>query len=277
MKVTSLIVTLLAGSALFIPAAQAADMDIIPAPVEEAYVPVEVGNGWYLRGDISYDMSTNASGSYRTFDGTTYSTVAYDRFDFAATKDFAFGVGYQYNSFLRGDLTGGYWRRNVSGTDTDPGRCTVAAPVGSTCRSTDSSSVSGIELMANAYADLGTFVGVTPYVGAGAGVTFLNFDTLTNASHCIDAAGVVIGGCGTTATHPGEKSMRFTWALMAGASYDISKNLKFDLGYRYARVAGGSMFGFDSATAGIGATGVQGTHKAFSSHQIKAGLRYSLW
>ena len=278
MKLLPLIASALAISAATLPAAFAADMDIIPAPVEDAYVPVEVGNGWYIRGDISYDMATDTDGSYRTYDGTTYSTVNYDRFNFAAGKDFDIGMGYQFNSFLRGDLTAGYWRRNVSGNDTDPGTCRPTDPVGSTCRSEDSAKATAFELMANAYADLGTFVGFTPYIGAGVGMTHMRFGDLRNQSYCVDGAtGLDLGLCGSAATHPGENSWRFTWAVMAGASYDMTKNLKLDLGYRYARVSGGNMFGFDAASRTAGATGIQGEHGSFSSHQIKAGVRYLLW
>ena len=65
--------TLLAAMRRSLPCrpALAADYDppmIIDQPVEE--VPVEVGTGWYLRGDIGYNFSLEADGdfSYRTFD-----------------------------------------------------------------------------------------------------------------------------------------------------------------------------------------------------------------
>jgi opacity protein-like surface antigen len=72
-------------------------------------------------------------------------------------------------------------------------------------------------------------------------------------------------------------STRVTFALMAGTSYDLTKNLKLDVGYRYSRIKGGDMFGFDSGTAALGATGVQGSHGDLSTHQVKAGLRYEIW
>ena len=42
----------------------AADYDppIVIDAVDD-YVPVEVGNGWYLRGDLGYSISTSASGA----------------------------------------------------------------------------------------------------------------------------------------------------------------------------------------------------------------------
>ena len=109
-------------------------------------------------------------------------------------------------------------------------------------------------------------------------MTQLSYGALTNTSFCTDAAGLDIPGCGASATHATiGGNWRFTWALMAGAAMDISKNVKFDLGYRYAHYSGGDMFGWDSFTAGLGATGVQGSDNGFGQHQIKAGIRYALW
>ena len=288
MRIAKLLVSVLALSAAHTAMASAADMDIIPAPVEDAYVPVEVGSGWYIRGDISYDLKSSTGGSYRTYGDVDpdplvtaygYGTSAYDNFDFEADRDLSIGVGYQFNSYLRGDVTGGYWKRGVRGIDSDPVPCGDPAtfPTAVSCRSTDSTSVTAWEVMANGYADLGTYVGLTPYVGAGLGMTNLKFDGLSNTSDCLDASGNVVPGCGYTASHGGADSWRLTWALMAGVSYDMTKNLKLDLGYRYSRIEGGDMFNFDAPTAALGATGVQGSHGALSTHQLKAGVRYSIW
>jgi opacity protein-like surface antigen len=285
MRRTFKIFTSLAFAALMSGSALAADLDqIINAPQDDPYVPVEIGTGWYIRGDISYDIQTSTSGSYRTYGVVdpaiptyAYGSAEYDNFDYEAGNDWSIGMGYQFNSYLRGDLTAGYWKRSVNGTDNDITPCNGGFPTAVGCRSADGTTATGWELMANGYADLGTYVGITPYLGAGLGLTRVSYADLTNTAECYDATGAAIAGCGYTAIHPGEDSYRFTWALMAGASYDLSKNLKFDLGYRFAHVAGGNMFGFDPATASIGATGVQGTENGFSTHQIKAGVRYAIW
>ncbi len=263
---------LMSGSAL------AADLDnIINAPQEDPYVPVEIGTGWYIRGDISYDLATSTAGSYRTYDGTAYSNNTYDNFDYGVGSDWGLGVGYQFNSYLRGDVTIGNWHRGISGTDTDPNPCTAAAAAGTRCRSEDTTKASAWETMVNGYADLGTFVGITPYIGAGVGVSHLTYSDLTNVAYCVDGTTGADTGVCAVGSHPGESSWRFAWALMAGTSYDVTKNLKFDLGYRYSHTAGGNMFGFDAATAAAGASGVQGKDNGFSTHQIRAGLRYAIW
>jgi opacity protein-like surface antigen len=64
------------------------------------------------------------------------------------------------------------------------------------------------------------------------------------------------------------KSWRFTYALMAGASIDVTCNLKADIGYRYRNISGGRMFGY-----ALG--GGPGYDKGFSSHEARGGLRYS--
>ena len=72
-------------------------------------------------------------------------------------------------------------------------------------------------------------------------------------------------------------SWRFTYALMAGLAYDVSKSMKVDLGYRYRHIDGGSMFQFDPATMAAGASGTQGSDPGFDTHEVRLGLRYSLW
>lgn len=286
MRRASRLLSILTFAALMSGSALAADLDnIINAPQEDPYVPVEIGTGWYIRGDISYDFASTATGSYRTYGVASagppvtyaYGAADYDNFDYQAGGDWSVGGGYQFNSFLRADATIGYWKRGVYGTDSDPAPCAIGFPTAVGCRSVDTTTVTAWESMANVYADLGTFVGVTPYLGGGLGVVNVKYGDLSNVAECFDAAGAAIATCGYSATHPGLSSWRFAWAVMAGASYDLTKNLKFDLGYRYSHVDGGAMFGFDAATTALGATGTQGSDDGFSTHQVKAGLRYAIW
>ncbi len=185
-------------------AANAADA---PPPVLQAPpVPwVELGSNWYLRGDFNYRM-----------------------FDVAGTDGpedaggLGLGVGYNFSSWLRGDLTLDY-------------------QFGSRFSVLDNPSVAGAKLwtsalMANAYADLGTWFGVTPYVGAGVGPSY-NY----------------LGG---------EGRWNFSWALMAGAAYQLSPNLSADFGYRYADL--GSAVALDGSLVDV------------TAHEFRVGLRYKL-
>jgi hypothetical protein len=115
MRRASRLFSLLTFAALISGPALAADLgNIINAPMEDPYVPVEIGTGWYIRGDISYDFASNASGSYRTYGAITaaplpvtyaYGSAGYDNFNYGAGGDWSIGAGYQFNSFLRSDLT----------------------------------------------------------------------------------------------------------------------------------------------------------------------------
>ena len=127
------------------------------------------------------------------------------------------------------------------------------------CRSVDTSSYSALLMLANAYADLGTWHGFTPYVGAGIGGAYVKWDNLRNT----------VGGI--TTVHEGAKNWRFAYAAMAGTSYCLTDRLKLDVGYRYARVNGGRMF--ELAPAGPGGAG-PGFDRGFDIHEGRAGLRY---
>lgn len=277
---------LLAAALTLLPVAQAGAADYDPPiVVEEAaeYVPVEVGSGWYLRGDVSYVFATRASGdfTYRTYDPVTASysdqvfTTGRLRNDFSA----GVGFGYRFTDWLRADATVDMFHPRFEGTTTSAAPCLdpaiVPALAGTGCRSEDSARARALSFMANGYVDLGTFVGITPYIGAGVGFTQLQWGQLTNNTYCVGAA--CPAGLIATSTHAEAKHWAFTYAAMAGFAYDISKNVKLDLGYRFRRIAGGPMFNWDAFSTAAGATGVQGRHPAFSTHEFKVGIRYELW
>ncbi len=282
MKFALHIALAMAATALMPPApALSADYDP-PIYVDQApeYVPVEIGSGWYLRGDVGYVLEDRiGSVDYRTFDptppgsysGSTFATRALD-------TDFTFGggFGYHFNDWLRADATVEGFRGDFNGTTASALPCGGGLPATTSCRSDDRSKFSAVGIMANAYADLGTYAGFTPYVGGGVGYSLLRWKDLSNTLYCVGAA------CPSTAAlatfkHGGEDSWRFTYALMAGVAYDISKNLKLDLGYKYRHIQGGDMFGWDSFSSAAGATGIQGRDNGFDTHEIKVGLRYDLW
>ena len=284
MRTSSLIVSLLTAAALA-PGGMAIAADYEPPVVEigdpvEEYVPVEIGSGWYLRGDVGYAFAPSPSGqfTYRTFDPltATYGQSNFATGDISTNVTFGAGVGYRFTDWLRADVTIDGFRARFDGTTTSGTPC-IGTPAfaGTSCRSEDSARFSVMSLMANGYADLGTVVGFTPYIGAGIGYSLISFADLTNNVYCVGAT-CPVGYVGTSA-HGGVKDFRFTYAAMAGVSYDISNNLKVDLGYKYRRISGGDMFNWDAFSANAGATGVQGKDPGFSSHEVKLGLRYELW
>ncbi len=254
----------------------------IYAPELPKLVPVEISNGWYLRGDVSYNFSTDGGAtSFRTFDtGTlTYGTQNYSSSSMSTDWGVGAAVGYQFTDWLRAEAALDYYSGNFNTTANSSSPCTSGGggPVNTGCRTTGSAEFDAYGLMANGYVDLGTYVGFTPYVGAGAGMTLVDYGNYTSQDFCVDGAAVCGGATFSALSHAGQSDWRFTYALMAGLAYSFSKNLKADVGYRYINVDGGDAYDFDSASIAAGATGVQGTDDGFSVHQIRASLRYALW
>ncbi|MDH6230503.1 opacity protein-like surface antigen [Mesorhizobium soli] len=223
----------------------AADL-VVPAPVIEpapVYQAQEFG-GWYIRGDLDYHKPEFRGADYITY-GTPPGTKSFDSGDLRGAFSLGAGVGYQVTSYLRTDLTVDYWfKSKFNGHTSCP-----------TCSSTDTSKMSALLLLANAYYDLGTWNGFTPYVGAGIGGANVKWDDLRNT----------ISGWDTI--HKGSSNWRFAYALMAGASYCLTNNLAFDAGYRFSHINGGRMFEFNGAGPGF--------DKGFNTHEVRGGLRYS--
>lgn len=246
-----------AAIGLSLSAAFAADLDYAPPPTEE---PQPIGQGWYIRGDVGYTFDSRGDGEYWVYDGALAgpNKIHYDRFDLAWNHDVSVGVGYQFNYNLRGDISVGHWGRDVDG------RAYYSSENNWTYD--DSSSMDAWELLVNAYVDLGKYGRFTPYLGAGAGVAFVDYGRLTNEATCS------CGG-GYTGYHDGLSSTRAAWALMAGSSVDITESVKFDFGYRFARIEGGRAFGFDADDIAGGLSGTQTWDNGFNMHQLRVGLR----
>jgi opacity protein-like surface antigen len=240
---------------LTVTAANAADLVAPPPPIVDApEVTVQEATGWYLRGDVGYAFSHLRGAEY--FQGSNDNLVD---FDHAKIKDSAIlsgGVGYQINNYLRTDLTFDYLTKSKFNGGT-VGICTDTV-----CTSDDRTSMQAYSLMANAYVDLGTYGYVTPYVGAGIGGAYVKWNNLRNTI-CDDPYS---DGCYST-THGGKGSWRFSYALMAGASIDITCALKADIGYKYQHIGGGDMFGYEE-------NGGPGRDKGMDIHEARVGARY---
>lgn len=232
-----------------------------PIPVAQ---PVEVSeaNGWYLRGDAGY--SYNKSRGAWFFQGSNDTESDFTTSSLRNSFTLGGGVGYQINNYLRTDATldymfNGDFHGSTRGGGSAFGACTIA------CTSRDIASMTALSLLANAYVDIGTYGFVTPYVGAGLGGTYVKWGDLSNTS-CADNDST---NCDATEHHGGKGNWRFTYALMAGASIDITCSLKADVGYRYRRIEGGRMFDYK-------ANGGPGYDRGLNSHEGRLGLRYMM-
>jgi opacity protein-like surface antigen len=229
--------------------AKAADMPLpsIPAPVEFG--------GWYLRGDIG--MSNQ---SVKRLDSPAFTpdvNVLEKAFDSAPT--FGIGIGYQYNNWLRFDVTT-EWRGNASFHGLD------AYDTGITSGTNDYTGHKSEWLtLFNAYVDLGTWNRLTPYVGAGVGVTQ---NTISNFKDVNDNQNAV----GYSKSH---SDWDFAWALHAGVTYQVTPTFLIDLSYRYVNLGDGSsgdMIGFD----GTNPTYNPIEFKTITSHDFRFGARWLL-
>ena len=269
--------------------AQAADLLIDPPVIEVPEVPVSSG-GWYLRGDIGYAF-TQTDGEPMFF--RSDAGFGYESFTSSEVEDhlrMGIGLGYKVNDYLRVDGTVSYsFDSDFSGSTS--GSCAgggfsydatfVAGtfdPAAANCTSSDVDSLTKLGIMANAYIDLGTFSGFTPYVGGGLGGSYVSYDGLSNTIDCPAGLPTGVSCVPTTFSHGGEKSWRFAWALHAGFSYEVSKQLALDFGYTYSRIEGGAQFAFDAGSQSARLMpGAQGFDKGFEEHILRAGIRYHLW
>ena len=251
----------------------AADMPPEEPPVVIETPPpvvIESAGGWYIRGDVDYSLFKIRGAQYHAGGAlNTFTTAESDN-----SFSFGGGLGYQITKHFRADLTAEYnFKADFRGSTS--GDCTVGAVQPGSCTTVDTASHTMLLVMANAYADLGNFHGITPYVGAGLGVAHVKWSDLSNVATCTPTAPntciapIAPGGGSYTGTHAGNASWRGAWSLMAGASYDLTHKLKFDAGYKFTRVNGGPMF--DYSVAGLG---TQGYDNGFNIHTVRAGLRY---
>jgi opacity protein-like surface antigen len=256
-------VALLACGATFANAADILEPQVIDLPDPVMPLPAPAKGGWYIRGDVGYSMNKMSDINYDTFTvvgaGGSFGSGLL-RGELSNNYSIGGGVGYDTGNYLRVDLTADYFSKsNFSGNS----YCTITG-VSQVC-SNDSATMSALSLLANAYVDLGKYNGFTPYVGAGIGATNVHWGTLNNVC---TAAAIAAGQCASS-THAGDSGIRFTYALMAGVSYDVSDCVAVDAGYRYRKIQGAKMFGI-AASGNPGA----GDDNGITSHDFRVGARY---
>ncbi|MBM7050181.1 MULTISPECIES: outer membrane protein [Rhizobium] len=250
--------TLLVGTSAF-----SADL-YTPEPQQPAQeVAVAQSSGWYLRGDVGYAFTNLRGANY--FQGSNSNLVDFNSAKLDDNVTLGGGVGYQINNYLRTDVTLDYlFKSDFKGST--KGDCGGCGPDFSSVPATsrDVASLTAYSLLANAYVDLGTYGAFTPYVGGGLGGTYVKWSNLKNTS-CSDANP---DSCDSSVTHNGRGSWRFTYALMAGTSIDLTCNLKADVGYRFRHIQGGDMFGYAE-------NGGPGYDKGLNLHEARIGARYT--
>ncbi|MGJ3265225.1 MAG: outer membrane protein [Salinarimonas sp.] len=233
-------------------AAPARAADILP-PLPALDGPVAaapVGAGWYLRGDIGYAAYRDPEATARA--GGASVPLVGEALDAAPVA--GLGAGYRFNSWLRADLT-------VDHRFANEATLFAGVPNGGARGVADLSSTTAL---ANAYLDLGTWHGFTPYVGAGLGYAWNRFADYT-VSGC--TAPCAIGGVGLAsgALTPEATKGGFAWALMAGVAVDLGRSLSLDLGYRYVALG-------EAALTTTGGTLIE--TGSLDAHEARVGVRW---
>jgi opacity protein-like surface antigen len=245
----------------------AADMAIASPPPAYYPPPIEDFGGWYLRGDIGM---TNTRGKLfaPAYDDASTLSVNQLGHGFTGGTSYGVGVGYQFNSWFRADITGEY-RSKVMFSGTDFANIAGLGPISDVYSARFSSWVA----MANVYVDLGTWWCITPFVGAGVGGAFNQIDGLQDLGS-IPSPGV---GSVNSASYfaNGANKTSFAWAAHAGLAYKVNQNFTIELAYRYLDL-GNAVTGkgdtFDGILAGRGRPF---QFNDMTSQDIKLGVRWT--
>jgi opacity protein-like surface antigen len=234
----------------------------LAADLAAPYQPIATG-GWYLRGYIGQSNQFVNSISHPSF-ATAPQFTFFDKGGFDSAPFFGAGVGYQWNSWFRTDVTGEY-RGKAGFHALDSYYDTVNAGY----RTNDyTASKSEWVALANAYIDLGTWWSITPFIGAGVGVAFNTIEHFRDTN-------VIAGGGGWADTGT---QTSLAWALHAGASYRASQNFAVELSYRYLNVGNGR----SGILQNLDPTLVSGnplapmTFHNIQSHDLMLGVRWLL-
>lgn len=256
----------------------------------------DISEGGYQYGDIidgangTPDDALIGGPNLRDLDPTSFTS------DFSNLSTFGGGVGYYLGGGFRMDAT--VEKRSndqayLSQTDSwishgfvDDDGNPATAPIytsdldndgnpddrTTTIAISDRVDVDGTVWMANAYYDIGTYRGFTPYIGAGVGFVWNQLDrthttTVTSTDNgtpcdCQDE--------GTTTARTGADKVSLAAAAMAGFSYQVSDITSVDIGYRYLYLGGTDFVMSIDGTESRVEIGDQHVH------QVRAGLRFDV-
>ena len=271
---------LLAGGGM----ASAADLSIpmsgLAPPTAEQ--PVEWGSGWYLRGDLGFSRDTTPPLNLDMSTSTKSKNSGWQS---------GLAVGYKVNNWFRVDAGLEYVNPlHMTTTSTNiscqvgaspiynaTGVVTGSSKVLSNCYGVQNMSQTRWNALVNGYVDLGTWSGITPYIGAGIGINrqvtagniryFYTGGTVGYAPTWTDPFTLVAYAPNWNANYTPKTHTNMAWALMGGVAIDVSEHTKLDVGLRYLNMG--------KATATDTTTGALIT-KTMSQTSVKVGFRYMI-
>jgi opacity protein-like surface antigen len=239
------------------PMARAADLAIpLPPPPPEF-------SGWYLRGDIGMS-SQSVHDMHQRYQDVVSEQFTLTSNTFDSAPFFGVGVGYQFNNWLRSDVTFEY-RGNANMHLTQTGnQGSVDIYHGSKSEFTT---------LVNLYADLGTWWCVTPFIGAGVGASYNRIHDFydQNASPGGPANGQIVAVADGTGT-----KWSLAWAVYAGLAYQATPNLTLELAYRFIDLGDAQSGWFHNVIPANSVAPGPFQFKDLTSHDVKLGVRWML-
>jgi opacity protein-like surface antigen len=242
--------------------ARAADM--LPPPVhmpQPVYAQAEF-SGWYLRGDVGVGIAGKADHRSSFTGAPVIPGFAEITSSVGDSAFVGFGLGYRFNNWFRVDATGEYRASSAYNalntyTGTPPG-CIE-------CYDQYKAKTFGGVFLINGYVDLGTWSGVTPFIGVGVGGSYNVVKDITDHN--------VTTGTGFGYGR-GDSKWDFAWAVMAGLSYSVTQNLSLEMGYRYLDRGKANTGAIACANAGGGGCFFESQSFRVTSHDLRLGMRW---
>ena len=213
----------------------AADLDpaLVDAPQVLPQSNVVFGSGWYVRGDIGATEMPKINVTSLTGSLAPTTTISDHKLGYTASL----GGGYEINQWFRTDVVADF-NQSLHASSAGP----IVCPP-STCGGYNAK-INSYDALVNGYVDLGNWHRVTPYVGAGVGLSFG------------DVRGTSFLN-GTSYSGSSNLYYNVAFGLMAGFSVDIFDHTKLDIGYRYLHL--GQVLGSN-----------------IDMQEVRAGLRYMI-
>lgn len=246
--------------------AYAADLGLPPPPPEPC--PGCVGP-IYLRGFVG--MANPEVDSIFTELFLTNDFQVFHK-DIKSTPLWGVGIGYEWKSWLRFDVTGEYRGSAVFlAQDRFPGGNGTFSRASNEADGTflpgTNEYTADIESwvgLVNAYVNLGTYWCITPFVGAGVGFASIEVLGLKDVN-------VPNNSVFYAADHT---ETNFAWAVYGGLAYEVNPSVTIDLAYRYTDLGdarSGTVTAFDNSSsyASVDIDDI-------TSHDVMLGVRWKL-
>jgi opacity protein-like surface antigen len=257
-------------------AANAADLGLPPPPPLEVAAPCVGCTGpVYFKGFVGAANPVVGSINTELFQFNDFEVF---HEDIKSSPLFGVGIGYEWNSWLRFDVTGEYRGKSLfiaqdrfpggNGTfSVDSNQAAIDASVPGAFLPGTNEYTADIESwvgLANMYIDLGTYMCITPYIGGGVGLASVSVLGLKDVN-------VVNNSVFYAADHT---ETNFAWAVYGGLAYEVNPSVTLDLGYRYTDLGdarSGTVTAFDNSSsyASVNIDDI-------TSHDLMLGVRWKL-